>query len=100
MEPFSAVRVCCLPKAGRCQLINLPEISKFSRANFKPILRKEIYVTFRTLPAVSYKSNPFQDQSQDSEITDAFSIFFDRISRKVLLFSRLISDPSRLLGKL
>lgn len=49
-------------------------------------------MTFRTLPAVSYKSNPFQDRSQDSEITDAFS--FDRPFGRVLLFLGLVSDPS------
>ncbi len=49
-------------------------------------------MTFRTLPAVSYKSNPFQDRSQDSEITGTFS--FDRPVGKVLLFPGLVSDSS------
>jgi len=46
-----------------------------------------IYDALHSFDWSGYKSKPFQDQSQDSEITAAFS--FDKSINKVVFFPRL-----------
>ena len=64
----------------------------YSFFNQQSSIINPIYQTLHSFDLSGYKSNPFQDQSQDSEITAAFS--FDRPVGKVLLFTGLVSDPS------
>ena len=79
---------------GRCQLINLPIIFKAFPGPFQAHFAER---DIRDVPHSFYmscKSNPSQNQSQDSEITGAFS--FDRPVGKVLLLFNQLNVAVRL----